>query len=107
MRADEGMMVVRAELCERLEALRRFSECHRAEDFAHSVVAIRRLAAAYGLGPVVALSEALERASQRPDSAGTCQSALYLDRLRDAIGCQRVDNEASEAMLASVSVRFS
>jgi hypothetical protein len=42
----------------------------------------------------------------RPDAAGPCQRSLYLDRLYDAIGCERLDDQASEAMIASVSVRF-
>ena len=107
MYVEQGMMVVRAELCERLDALRRFSERQKVEDFTRSIVGIRQLAAAYGLLPVVRLSEALERAVARPDSAGTRQCALYLDRLLDAIGCERTDEQASEAMIASVSVRFS
>jgi hypothetical protein len=107
MQTEQGMMVIRAELCERLDALRRFSERQRPEDFARSVVGIRQLAAAYGLTPVVRLSEALERAMQRPDSAGNCQSALYVDRLRDAIGCERTDEQACQTMIASVCVRFS
>ena len=107
MQAEQGMMVIRAELCERLDALRRFSERQRPEDCARSVIGIRQLAAAYTMTPVVRLSEALERAMERPDSAGNCQSALYLDRLLDAIGCDRTNEQASQAMLASVSVRFS
>ncbi len=107
MQAEQGMMVIRAELCERLEALRRFSDRNRGEDFARSVVGIRQLAAAYGLDPVVRLSEAMERAMARPDTRGARQSALYLDRLRDAIGCDRTDEQTSEALIASVCVRFS
>jgi hypothetical protein len=107
MRAEhEAMMVVRAELCERLEALRRFSDQRAAPDVAATMVGIRCLAAAYGLTPVVHLAEAMERALARPDAAGTCQNALYLDRLRDAIGCERLDDEAGQAMIASVSIRF-
>jgi hypothetical protein len=107
MRSEhEAMMVVRAELCDRLEALRRFSKKQRPQDFTASVIGIRRLAAAYGLSPVVRLSEAFERAMTRADTAGPCQRSLYLDRLQDAIGCERLDDQASEAMIASVSVRF-
>ncbi len=102
----EAMMVVRAELCDRLESLRRLTRRHSAQDFAESVIGIRRLAAAYGLTPVVRLSEAFERAMMRPDAAGPCQRSLYLDRLHDAVGCERLDDGASEAMIASVSVRF-
>ena len=107
MQAEEGMMMVRAELCARLEALRRLSESHHDKDFSRTVSGIRQLAAAYGLVPVVRLSEALERAMERPDSEGACQTSLYLDRLLDAIGCDRIDEQASEAMIASVCVRFS
>ncbi|MDP8913490.1 MAG: hypothetical protein M3N39_07940 [Pseudomonadota bacterium] len=107
MQGEEGMMVVRAELCARLDALRRFSDRHRGQDFTRTMIGIRQLAAAYGLLPVVRLSEALKRAMELPDSAGKCQNSLYLDRLRDAIGCERNDEQASEAMIASVCIRFS
>ncbi len=106
MRSEQqAMMVVRAELCDRLLSLKRCSGRHSASNFNESVVAIRRLAAAYGLTPVVRLAEALERAAQ-DRSAGACPTALYLDRLQDAIGCERLDDEASQAMIASVSVRL-
>ena len=99
------MMVIRAELCERLEALQRFARPISAQDFAASLVSIRSLAAVYGLTPVVRLAEALERAVAEAGE-GACPTALYLDRLRDAIGCERSDDSASEAMIASVSVRL-
>jgi hypothetical protein len=108
MRAEhDAMMVVRADLCERLEALRNVSGGQRTQaDVRAAVSGIRIVAAAYGLLPVVHLAEAMERALDRPDSAGPCQNALYFDRLRDAIGCERLDDEAGQAMIASVSVRF-
>ncbi|HEX8467772.1 MAG TPA: hypothetical protein VF620_08205 [Allosphingosinicella sp.] len=104
MRAQsDGMMLVRAELCERLAGLqsaRRLS----ARDFADSVAGIKSLAAAYGLIPVVRVAEALERAVA--EDRGGCPRALYLGRLQDAIGCERMEESAAEAMLASVSVRL-
>jgi len=107
MRSEqEAIMVVRAELCDRLRSLQSYSDKQSARDFTESVIGIRRLAAAYGLTPVVRLAEALERAA-RESSEGGCPTALYLDRLQDAIGCQRMDDAASQAMIASVSVRFS
>jgi hypothetical protein len=106
MRAEqEGMMVVRAELCDRLRSLQSYSGRQPGRDFTESVIGIRRLAAAYGLTPVVRLAEALERAAR--ERSGACPTALYLDRLQDAIGCQRLDDAASEAMIASVSIRLS
>ena len=100
--ANDAMMVVRAELCQRLERLRGFQGRPSERGFHDDVHAIRRLAAEFGLLPVVRLADAIERASS--DCSGP--SALLLDRLGDAIGCERVDDRACEAMLASVSVRF-
>ena len=103
-RGRDGLVFVRAELCDRLEALQRFSQRQPARDFAESVVGIRLLAAAYGLTPVVRLAEALERAVD--EGQAVCPTSLYLDRLYDAIGCQRLDEAASEAMIASVCVHL-
>ena len=71
----------------------------------HMSIRSARLAAAYGLIPVVRLAEALERAVFESMGAH-CPRALYLGRLRDAIGCERLDEQASQAMLASISVRL-
>lgn len=105
---NEAIMLVRAELCERLEALQSLSRQLSTRDFTENVDGIRRLAAAYGLTPVVRIAEALERAIGETDrhEARSCPTALYLTRLQDAIGCERLDDRASEAMLASVSVRL-
>jgi hypothetical protein len=105
---QDGMMVVRAELCERLASLQAFSARIALQDFATSLSSIRTMAAAYGLGPVVRLAEALEQAVADDEAlpGPGCATALYLDRLQDAIGCYRTDEAVSEAMLASVSVRF-
>ena len=102
---QDAMMLVRADLCERLTSLRQQAGRRHTHDFEKSVAGIRQLAAAYGLTPVVRLAEALERAGRR-DGPGGCPRALYLDRLQDAIGCTRLDEAASEAMIASVTVRF-
>ncbi len=104
MRADhDAMMLVRADLCERLATLQTLSRRVSARDFAANVHALRSLAAAYGLTPVVRLAEALEHAAA---DGAACPTALYLSRLQDAIGCERLDEEASQAMLASVTVRL-
>lgn len=106
MRAEQdGMIMVRAELCDRLRTLQHCSSKRKSGNFQESIIGIRRLAAAYGLMPVVRLAEALERAAEDRSSGG-CPTRLYLDRLYDAIGCERLDDEASQAMIASVSVRL-
>ncbi|HEX8511561.1 MAG TPA: hypothetical protein VF688_00480 [Allosphingosinicella sp.] len=98
------MMLVRAELCERLASLQGAARGFSQRDFAESLSGIKVLAAAYGLTPVVRVAEALERAVA--EDRGGCPRALYLGRLQDAIGCERMEESAAEAMLASVSVRL-
>ena len=105
---QDAMLLVRAELCDRLEALSRLTRRLDPADFTARVETIRTLALAYGLTPVVRLAEALERAVADSGSHDLrcCPTALYLARLHDAIGCDTIDEAASEILLASVSVRF-
>ena len=104
----DAMMLVRAELCERLARMQSFPKRTSAREFADSIHALRTMAAEHGLVPVVRLAEALERAMGEVAAkrSPSCPTALYLDRLNDAIGCDRVDDHVSEAMIASVSVRL-
>ena len=105
MRAEpDGMMVVRAELCDRLDALQKAAARLTVRDFMSQIGAIRTLALAYGLLPVAAVADALTRAVAAEPRG--CPAGLYFDRLRDAVGCARLDEAAEQAMLASVSIRF-
>ena len=101
---QDGLLVVRAELSDRLDSLQRAAGRIAMRDFVQGLSTIRTLAAAYGLVPVVCLAEALERAVRSQPRA--CPAGIYFERLRDAIGCTRVDEAAGEAMLASISVRL-
>lgn len=101
---DDAMRVVRAELCDRLDLLQRRAERLTVREMAQGIGVIRTMAAAYGLMPVVSLADALERAI-RAQPRG-CPAGIYFDRLRDAVGCGRLDERASEALLASVAVRL-
>ena len=102
--AGDGMLVVRSDLCERLDALEARLDRTSVRDLLSGIEAIRTLASAYGLEAVAILAGALERAV-RAEPRG-CPAGLYLDRLRDAVGCERLDAKASEALLASVSIRL-
>ncbi len=105
MRADhDGMLLVRADLCGRLDALQKAAQRLSVRDFMQQVGAIRTLALAYGLQPVAAVADALSRAIAAEPRG--CPAGLYFDRLRDAIGCERLDAAAEQAMLASVSIRL-
>lgn len=106
MRAEiDGMLVVRAELCDRLDSLQQAAARISVRELSQRLATIRTMAADYGLIPVVCLCDALDRAV-RVQPRG-CPAGLYFDRLRDAIGCERLDEQASEALLASVSIRLS
>ena len=98
------MMVVRADLCDRLDRLQRTAGRMTVRDLMQGIGTIRTIAAAYGLAPVASLADAFERAIGAQPRG--CPAGLYFDRLRDAIGCERLDDAASEALLASVSIRF-
>jgi len=105
MRADhDGMMVVRADLCDRLDALQKAAAKLTVRELTGQLVTIRTLALAYGLLPVAAVADALNRAIAAEPRG--CPAGLYFDRLRDAIGCERMDEAAEQAMLASVSIRL-
>lgn len=102
---QDAVMLVRAELCERLASLQSLSARLSGSDLTRSIDSIRTLASAYGLTTVARLAEAFERAIVEAPPKGF--PALYLDRLYDAIGCDRSDEEASQAMIASVAIRHS
>ena len=105
MRADhDGMLVVRADLCDRLDTLQKAAQRLTVRELMQQIGAIRTLALAYGLLPVAAVADALSRAIAAEPRG--CPAGLYFDRLRDAIGCERLDEAAGQAMLASVSIRF-
>ncbi len=101
---DDAVMIVRAELCRRLAMLQQLSSMRRPEAFSRAVQEMRDLAQAYQFLPVVRLAEALERVPPRPDSSRAI--GLFLDRMEDAIACDRLDQRAGEAMLASISIRM-
>jgi hypothetical protein len=105
----DAMMLVRAEMCERLSHMQSSAKSVSLRDLAESVGTLRNLASTYGMTPVVRLVEALERAmaQDRAEHATSCPTRLYLERLQDAIGCGAADEQASQAMIASVSVRLS
>ena len=97
-------MVVRADLCDRLDRLQQAAERMNVRDLMTGIATIRTMAGAYGLVPVVVLASAFERAIQAQPRG--CPAGLYFDRLRDAVGCTSLDEATSQALLASVHVRF-
>ena len=94
MRADDGMMVVRAELCDRLDNLQKAAARMNVRDFAQRIGSIRTVAAAYGLAPVVRLADAFERAVRAEPRVA--HAAVGLDQRVPA----RVDEPVPERVAA-------
>ena len=93
MRDDQDREgAVRGELCDLVEQLRHAAEQLAVHDFRRHAHSIRTMAAAHGLVPVVALTDALERAVMAQPHGR--KVGLYFDRLRDAIGSARADEAA-------------
>jgi hypothetical protein len=101
---QDGIMLVRAELCDRLDSLQKAAAKMTMRDFVQQLATIRTMAAAYGMIPVVCLAEALERAVRNQPRG--CPADIYFERLRDAVGCGQTTAEASEPMLATISLRM-
>jgi hypothetical protein len=100
----EGMLVVRAQLCDQLDNLQQAMARASVRDFSQRLGAIRTMAAAYGMIPVVCLCDAFDRAVRNQPRG--CPAGLYFDRLRDAVGCGIETEAASEALLATISLRY-
>jgi hypothetical protein len=76
----------------------------RARDLASELQAIRRLAEMHRIGPALAVVDALEGAIARGERGPLVHG--WLDILRDAIGCERRDEQARAAFAAACSVRL-
>lgn len=104
MRSEvDGMTIIRAELCDRLDSLRTTADKIDVRQLVQGIVAIRTVASAYGMIPVVCVADAFERAIRAEPRF--CPASLYVERLRDAIGCGVSDERTGEAIIASISVR--
>lgn len=108
MRSDiDGMTIIRAELCDRLDSLRTTAERLEMRELVQGIAAIRTVANAYGMIPVVCIADGFERAIRAEPRF--CPASLYFERLRDAIGCGAAEtgDDAATRMLASIHVRLS
>ncbi|WBO23111.1 hypothetical protein [Sphingomonas abietis] len=104
VQSSEGMMLVRADLCGRLDALEQSLARRGSIGASGQAAAMAGLAADFGLAPVQRLAEGLAVAL---DSGGRGAAiGPWIERLRDAIGCESVDDVAGTSWLASVWVRL-
>lgn len=102
--AYDALNQVRAQLCDRIDML--------AAQFAHMSVAqlamqvddVRRIAHEYGLRPLEDLACGL--GSALSSSGGSMIVMPFLESMRDAADCERVDPAAAQSYLAAVNQRL-
>lgn len=99
-----GADPVRGELCARIDQLDRDFRLLSIGELGRRVDAIRRLARVNGLEPTSRLAGGLGDALAREGRGAMVRP--YLEGMREAVGCDPADRGASEAILASVSVRL-
>jgi hypothetical protein len=102
--ATDALMHARSQLCDQIDRVA--AELHHLTigQLATQIDDIRRLARENGLLPLESLARGLERALAASD--GGVMVAPYLETMRDAAGCERVDAAAAQSYLASVSLRL-
>lgn len=102
--AGEGMKLVRADLCGRLDRLEAGLAARGSIGAMSDAGAIASLAAEYGLVPAQRLAEGLAVAL----SAGGRGAAIgpWIEQLRESIGCEATDESNGDNWLASVMVRL-
>ncbi|MBK8860416.1 MAG: hypothetical protein IPN48_05615 [Sphingomonadales bacterium] len=71
---------------------------------AHEIDELRRIAGDHGLTPVVEIAHRLE--SELAVSRGGPMVASFLEAMRDAVGCERLDASATQAYLAAINQRL-
>ena len=101
---SDALLSVRAELCDRIDALAEQVLRIRSGQIAHAVDEIRRTAREYGLDAVADMAHSLESAMAGADGAVTVRS--YLDAMREMIGCEALAPDAAQAWLASINQRL-
>jgi hypothetical protein len=102
--ACDALMQIKAQLCDRIDELAEQLPHMNGHQLAHQVDEVRRIARAYGLLPVEELARGLESAL----STSECSIMVlpFLETMRDAVGCERVDAAAAQSYLAAVNQRL-
>jgi predicted transposase YbfD/YdcC len=100
---QDAMLMVKARISGDIDAIEqslltgRASVLNQAED-------LRHLALDYNLVVLATITAQFERAIA--DGTGRIMSAIWVDALRDALGCGRADDETASALSALVGQRL-
>jgi hypothetical protein len=102
----DQMLMVRAELYDLCEALRMTAFDANPLQFLLRLEQVRATAACHGLTAIAEIASTFEAALQRVQGSGQNVVESFSAILDDAIGIAHVHPQASEALLASVAIRF-
>ncbi len=102
--AKDALMQAQAQLWERIDSLTAGLPQLSISAIAHEIDELRRIAGDHGLIPVVEIAHRLE--SELAVSRGGPMVASFLEAMRDAVGCDRLDAAATQVFLAAVNQRL-
>ena len=102
--ATNALMQVQAQLCERIDRIAAELPHITIARLALEVDELRRIAANYGLTPVVEIAHGLE--SELAVSDGSLMVMSFLETMRDAVGCEQLDAAATQTYLAAINQRL-
>jgi hypothetical protein len=101
---QDGMIKVRAELCERIDGLRAAVAFGSTPGLCQQASGLRHLAQQYQLRPVADLAWKLEGRLARGERGPSVIDVLHL--MREATESGRIDPQAASAWSAAASVRM-
>ncbi len=103
----DRMLLIRADLSDKLEALRLTSLDHNPVQFLMRLDNLRQSAIATGFDAVAEIASVFEAAIERVLDHGGADSVVssFTGILDDAIGCNQLSPSVTQSLLASVAVR--
>ena len=101
--ASDVLLSVRAKLCDRIDQIARELPYLSLHKLAFAVDDVRRIARDHGLTPLVELASGLESALS--SSHDQIMVLPYLDSMRDAAGCEQLDEAATQSYLGLINQR--
>lgn len=101
---QDALLTVKAQLCERIDRIAGEASHMTLARIADEIDNIRRTATSYGIDSVADLAHALESAMAQSGSMVAIHS--YLEAMRAATECDRVDHAAASTFMASVNQRL-
>lgn len=102
--ANGAVMQAQARLCDRIDRIAMELPHLSISRLAHEVDEVRRIASDYGLTPVAEIARGLE--SALAGSEGGVVVMPFLEVMRDAVGCERLDPVTSQTYLAAINQRL-